>query len=118
MGTNQAVMSPAPPHVSQLLKRALRLSTQDRRELISRLIASLDDESAEDSVEASWGVEIERRVEDIRSGRVKTLPGERVLREIAKEFHDVQSLREAALLTEAVSPRKKKHRDRRGRTRG
>ena len=49
---------------------------------------SLDDEPAEDGVEAAWDAEIKRRVEDIRSGRVKTIPGEQVLRELAEEFPD------------------------------
>jgi len=37
-------------------------------------------------VEAAWDEEIKRRVDDIRSGRVKTIPGEQVLRELAEEF--------------------------------
>jgi putative addiction module component (TIGR02574 family) len=74
--------------VSDLLEKALALSTQERGALISRLIASLDDGTAEEGVEAAWDEEIKRRVDDIRSGRVKTIPGEQVLREIAEEFPD------------------------------
>jgi putative addiction module component (TIGR02574 family) len=72
-------MAPVTPQVSELLEKALALSTQDRGILIDRLIASLDDEPADEGVEAAWDEEIKRRVEDIRSGRVKTIPGEQVM---------------------------------------
>jgi putative addiction module component (TIGR02574 family) len=54
------------------------------------LIRSLDDEPAEEGVEAAWEDEIKRRVEDIRSGRLKTIPGEQVLKELAEEFPDAE----------------------------
>jgi putative addiction module component (TIGR02574 family) len=52
------------------------------------LIESLDEGPAEEGVEEAWGEEIKRRVDDIRSGKVKMIPGERVLRKLAKEFPD------------------------------
>jgi putative addiction module component (TIGR02574 family) len=76
------------PQVSELLEKALCLSTHERGVLIDRLVESLDDEPAEEGVEAAWGEEIKRRVDDIRSGRVKTISGEQVLRELAEEFPD------------------------------
>ena len=81
-------MAQATPQVSELLEKALALSAQDRDVLIHRLIASLDDEPAEEGVEAAWDEEIKRRVDDIRLGRVKTIPGEQVLQELADEFPD------------------------------
>jgi putative addiction module component (TIGR02574 family) len=81
-------MAQMTPQVSELLEKALSLSTQERGLLAARLIDSLDDEPAEEGVEAAWDQEIKRRVDDIRSGRVKTIPGEQVLRELAKEFPD------------------------------
>lgn len=78
------------PQVSELLQKALELSTQERGLLAARLIDSLDDEPAEEGVEAAWDEEIKRRVDDIRSGRVKTIPGEQVLREMAEEFPDAE----------------------------
>ena len=81
-------MAPVTPQVSELLEKALALSTQERGLLIDRLVASLDDETPEEGVEAAWDEEIKRRVDDIRSGRVKTLPGEQVLKELAEEFPD------------------------------
>jgi hypothetical protein len=71
------------PQVSELLEKALGLSTHERGLLIG--LESLDDEPAEQGVEAAWDAEIKRRVDDIGSGRVKTIPGQRVLRELAEE---------------------------------
>ena len=76
------------PQVSELLAKAMALSSEERGMLIGRLVESLDDGVADEGVEAAWDEEIKRRVEDIRSGRVKTIPGEQVLREIAEEFPD------------------------------
>ena len=81
-------MAQMTPQVSELLEKALSLSTRERGLLIDRLVETLDDEPAEEGVEAAWGEEIKRRVDDIRSGRVKAIPGEQVLREIAEEFPD------------------------------
>jgi putative addiction module component (TIGR02574 family) len=81
-------MAQMTPQVSELLEKALSLSTHERGLLIDRLVESLDDGPAEEGVEAAWGEEIKRRVDDIRSGRVKTIPGEQVLRELADEFPD------------------------------
>jgi putative addiction module component (TIGR02574 family) len=76
------------PQVCELLEKALALSSEERGMLIDRLVESLDAEPAEEGVEAAWDEEIKRRVEDIRSGRVKTIPGDQVLREFAEEFPD------------------------------
>jgi putative addiction module component (TIGR02574 family) len=72
-------MAQVSQQISELLEKALALSSQDRGVLIGRLIDSLDDDPAEEGVEAAWDEEIKRRIDDIRSGRVKTIPGEQVL---------------------------------------
>ena len=72
-------MAQVTPQLSELLEKALALSTQERGLLIDRLIASLDEEPVEEGVEAAWDAEIKRRVDDIRSGRVKAIPCEQVL---------------------------------------
>ena len=74
--------------VSELLEKALTLSTQERGLLIDRLIETLDDEPAEEGVEAAWEEEIKRRVDDIRSGRVKTIPGDQLLGRLKARLHD------------------------------
>ncbi len=70
--------------VSKVPEKALMLSTQERGMLIDRLIESLDEGPSEEV----WAGEIMRRVDDIRAGKIKTIPGEQVLRELAKEFPD------------------------------
>jgi putative addiction module component (TIGR02574 family) len=79
------------PQVSELLEKALTLSTQDRGLLIDRLIESLDDAPADEGAEAAWDDEIKRRVDDIRSGRVKTIPGEQVLHRLKARQGNVKS---------------------------
>jgi putative addiction module component (TIGR02574 family) len=74
--------------VSEVLEKALALSTQDRGLVIDRLIASLDEGPAEEGVEEAWADEIKRRVDEIRSGKVKMIPGEEVLRRLAARLHD------------------------------
>lgn len=83
-------MAQVTPQLSELLEKALALSTQDRGLLIERLIASLDEEPAEQGAEAAWDDEIKRRIDDIRSGRVKTIPGEQVLRRLKARQRDAK----------------------------
>jgi len=81
-------MAEMTPQVSEVLEKTLALSTQERGLLIDHLIESLDEGPAEEGVEEAWSEEIKRRVDEIRSGKVKMIPGEQVLRELAKEFPD------------------------------
>jgi putative addiction module component (TIGR02574 family) len=60
---------------SELLKHALTLSEKERAELASSLIDSLDP-TVDTDVEITWQEEIARRLEEIESGRVKTIPWE------------------------------------------
>lgn len=76
------------PQVSELLEKALELPERERSLLIDRLVESLAIEPADEGAEAAWDEEIKRRVDDIRSGRVKLIQGEQVLRELAEEFPD------------------------------
>jgi putative addiction module component (TIGR02574 family) len=77
-------MVPMTPQVSEVLEQALTLSTQERGMIIDRLIESLDEGPAEEGVEEAWAEEIKRRVDEIRSGKVQMIPGEQVLRDLAK----------------------------------
>jgi putative addiction module component (TIGR02574 family) len=70
------------PRVSEVLEKALALSTQDRGLIIDRLIEILDDQPAEEGVEAAWSDEIKRRVEEIQSGKVEMIPGQEVDRRL------------------------------------
>ena len=64
---------------SELLKRALALSDQERAELASSLIDSLDPTIDADA-EQAWQEEIARRLAEIESGKVKTVPWDEVRR--------------------------------------
>jgi putative addiction module component (TIGR02574 family) len=63
------------------------LSEEDRAALAGLLIESLEGEPDED-VEAAWAVEIERRVADLDSGRVKTIPWEQVRQRLLDRLND------------------------------
>ncbi len=76
------------PEASEVLAKAMQLSAQQRELLIDQLVESLDEEPAEPGAEEAWAEEIKRRVDEIRSGKVKMIPGEQVLRELAKKFPD------------------------------
>jgi putative addiction module component (TIGR02574 family) len=83
-------MAQVTSQVSELLEKALALSTQERGVLIDRLIASLDEGPAEEGVNAAWDREIKRRVDDIRAGRVKMIPGEKVLGRLKARLRDAK----------------------------
>ncbi len=64
--------------VASLLLAEIALPSDARAILSDRLAESLD--SAEDnSLKQLWAAEAQRRMADVRSGRVKTIPGEEAL---------------------------------------
>jgi putative addiction module component (TIGR02574 family) len=71
----------------ELYKRALDLDERERANLVARLIESLDTE-VEPGVEAAWLAEIERRMEDLDSGKAQSIPWEEVR---ARLFRDVNA---------------------------
>ena len=68
------------PDVSELLKKALALPPEARAALATSLFESLDEEPADQGVEAAWSEEVKRRIEDIDSGKVQMIPYEEVRR--------------------------------------
>jgi putative addiction module component (TIGR02574 family) len=60
-----------------LLREALALPAEERAELATSLIDSLDNASDPD-VEAAWQEEIARRLEDVRAGRARLIPWDEV----------------------------------------
>jgi putative addiction module component (TIGR02574 family) len=81
------------PTTADIIASVLRLPIDQRVEVVNALEQSLIDDSIDHSpidhgpedppgeVEAAWSDEIARRIADIDSGRVKTIP--------AKEFHSM-----------------------------
>lgn len=58
---------------SKLLEKALSLPAEARAALAGSLIESLD-ESVDEDAEAAWVEEIARRVQELDSGKAKTVP--------------------------------------------
>jgi len=62
-----------------LVSNALNLSRKERARLAQRLIASLDEEPEADTEEL-WLHEAERRLSELKSGKVTGILAERVIR--------------------------------------
>jgi len=71
--------------ISKLTDQALSLPTIDRVHLADRLLGSLNSPSSEE-LNVLWAEEAERRVDEIDSGTVQTIPGEKVLADIRKRL--------------------------------
>ena len=74
--------------LEQVAEEAKSLSLADRSALTRILIESLDAEPAEDlaEVEQAWQAEVEKRVDEIKSGRVKTIPAEEVFAKLRAKY--------------------------------
>lgn len=66
-----------PKDFKDVFRDATELSEHERATLAGLLIESLEAEPDPD-VEAAWAAEIERRVQEIDAGTVKTIPWEEV----------------------------------------
>jgi putative addiction module component (TIGR02574 family) len=67
---------------AEILKEALTLPTEARAALAGSLLDSLDADVDEDS-EAAWAIEVTRRVAELDSGTVKTIPWAEVRRRLS-----------------------------------
>jgi putative addiction module component (TIGR02574 family) len=67
---------------AEILKEALALPTEARAALAGSLLDSLDTDVDEDA-EAAWAIEVTRRVAELDSGAVKTIPWAEVRRRLA-----------------------------------
>lgn len=66
-----------------LLEQALTLPIQDRAQLASGLLASLDSDTADETdVEAQWSTETQRRAAQLKAGNVELVSWERVVEHI------------------------------------
>ena len=76
--------------VVDLFNKAADLSEEDRATLAGLLIESLDTE-IEEGVEQAWQAEVQRRLLELDSGSVKTVPWESVRARVLKRRDDSQS---------------------------
>ncbi|MDR3456807.1 MAG: addiction module protein [Verrucomicrobiae bacterium] len=74
--------------LEQVAEEALSLSLSDRSALTRILIQTLDAEPVEDAAEVqqAWQVEVEKRVDEILSGRVKTIPADEVFSKLRAKY--------------------------------
>lgn len=68
----------------ELFSRVESLPVDIKTQLVEKILNSLNPSQKE--IDALWVKEVERRVKDIRTGKVKTIPGEEIFREIKKRF--------------------------------
>ena len=75
--------------LEKLESEALDLPVSQRARLAQLLIASLDEEPFEDPAEVkkAWDEEIFRRLSELRAGKAKLIPAEKVLDEL-RQRHD------------------------------
>jgi len=66
---------------SKILEEALKLPIEARAALAGSLLESLD-EVVDENVEATWADEIARRVDELNTGKVKTVPWSEARRRI------------------------------------
>ena len=64
----------------ELFDEAISLPVESRMQLIEKLLLSLNPSQKE--IDKLWAKEAEKRVAEIRSGKVKTISGEKVFKRI------------------------------------
>lgn len=70
---------------SELLQKALSLSEEERAELAGSLLESLDP-TVDQAAEAAWNQEIARRIDDLDSGKAKTISWKAVRSRISSKL--------------------------------
>lgn len=71
--------------LAEVFSVALSLDVRDRAALAQRLLASLD-ELNEEEAERLWADEAQRRLEELRAGRARSVPAEEVARKAERLF--------------------------------
>ncbi len=71
-------------NTDELISAAESLPLDLKTELIEILIKSLN--LSQEDIDKLWTEEAERRVEELKNGKVKPLPGEEVFREIRESL--------------------------------
>lgn len=60
-----------PSQLAAVEAQALKLTAEERARLADRLLASLSEDL---EIEEAWAVEVERRIEEVESGRAQLIP--------------------------------------------
>ena len=68
----------------ELIAEAVSLPVEERAIVVDSILRSLN--SPEDDIDRQWIAEAERRLDEVRTGRVKAIPGDQVFAQIRKRF--------------------------------
>lgn len=69
----------------ELISMVESLPVDIKTTLVEKILNSLHPSQKE--IDALWAKEAEKRVKDIKTGKVKTIPGDKVFKEIRQRFH-------------------------------
>ena len=72
--------------VEQLADQAMNLPGESRARLADLLVESLDTEALT-KIDRLWLSEAKRRRDEVRSGKLKTIPGDEALRSVRDSLH-------------------------------
>jgi putative addiction module component (TIGR02574 family) len=72
------------PTTQEIIQEAQSLPVEERVLVVDSLLRSLN--PPDPSVEKEWGAVAKRRLAELRSGRVKPIPGEQVFANIRERF--------------------------------
>jgi len=72
------------PNTAQIIQEAESLPVEERTVVVDSLLRSLNPPDPE--VDRKWSAVAKRRLEDLRSGRVKPIPGEEVFARIRQRL--------------------------------
>ena len=71
-------------NTKQLIDEAVLLPVEERALVVDTLLRSLNPPESE--VDKKWTQEAQRRLAELRSGRIKAIPGEDVFAQVWKRF--------------------------------
>ncbi len=74
-------------NTEKILEQALSLDESERAELANSLLESL--EPTDPDADRAWAEEIRRRVEDLKAGRVETIPWSEVRSELEAKLRSI-----------------------------
>ena len=71
-------------NTKQLIDEAASLPVEERAFVVDSLLRSLNQPESE--IDKIWANEAKRRLDELRSGRVKAIPGEEVFKNVWERF--------------------------------
>jgi putative addiction module component (TIGR02574 family) len=72
------------PSTAEIIQEAESLPVEERTVVVDSLLRSLNPPNPE--IDRKWAAVAKRRLEELRSGRVKPVPGEEVFAKIRERF--------------------------------